>query len=71
MHDKNDKISCGCGNKFTVFETAKCWRLMSCTLCRRIWWIKCSGRRLVEYRKGDRNINVVNDERQETIILSD
>ncbi len=46
MHDENDKISCGCGNKFKVFEPSKRWRLMSCIKCRKVWWITCSGRRL-------------------------
>ena len=46
MHDSNDKITCDCGNKFTVFDTCYQQRFMSCLQCKKVWRIGLSGRRL-------------------------
>lgn len=43
-----DYIRCDCDNKFPVFDKCKYLRYMSCIKCRKVWMIKCSGRRLVE-----------------------
>lgn len=55
----SDTISCGCGNKFNVFETSHQWRPMSCIKCRRGWWITCSGRRLKGMRSEEEQIEML------------
>jgi hypothetical protein len=50
MHDVNDRIRCDCKNSFRVIDSKPYWRLISCTVCKRIWWFTCSGRRLREVR---------------------
>ncbi len=42
----SDYIRCDCENKFHVFDAKPYPRLMSCIVCKQVWRIGCSGRRL-------------------------
>lgn len=46
----SDQIICDCDNRFNVFDSKPYPRQMSCIVCRKVWRIGCSGRRLYSDR---------------------